>query len=76
MSETLLAAYGDGIRANDQQLSSLGGSGEATAILVLMAKEKGGPELEFQVMPLSAMDANFATTSYQEYADGYFSVGA
>ena len=74
MSETLLAANGDEIRANDQQLSSLGA--ETTAILVLMAKEKGGPELEFQVMPLSAMDANFATACYEEYTDGYFWVGA
>jgi hypothetical protein len=41
-----------------------------------MAKKEGGPELEFQVMLWSAMGANFVTTSYQEYADGYFSVGA
>jgi acetyl esterase len=78
MSETLLTAHGDEFRVNGQQLSSLGGSaaGEATAILVLMAKKEGGPELEFQVMLWSAMGANFVTTSYQEYADGYFSVGA
>jgi len=32
-----------------------------TAILALMAKDKGGPELEFQGMLWSAMGANFAT---------------
>jgi hypothetical protein len=46
-----------------------------TAILALMAKDKGEPELEFHVIPRSAMDANFGTTCYQEYADGYFWIG-
>jgi acetyl esterase/lipase len=53
---------------NGHQLASLGGSvgGEMTAILALMAKDKGGPELEFQVMLWPAMGADFATTSCQE----------
>jgi acetyl esterase/lipase len=78
MSETLLTAYGDEIRVNGQQLASLGSNAgaEMTAILAIMAKDKGGPELEFQVMLRPAMDANFETTSYQNYADGYFWVGA
>ena len=78
MSETPLSAYGDETAVNGQQLASLGSGarGEMTAILVLMAKDKGGPELEFHVIPRSAMDANFATTCYQEYADGYFWIGA
>jgi len=60
-----------------EQLATAGSSagGEMTAILALMAKDSGGPELEFQLMPWSAMGANFATTWYQEYADGYFWVG-
>jgi len=32
-----------------------------TAILALMAKDKGGPELELKVMLWSAMSASFAT---------------
>jgi hypothetical protein len=37
-----------------------------------MMKDKGGRELEFQVMLWSATGASFATSGYQEYADGYF----
>jgi len=39
-----------------EQLATAGSSagGEMTAILALMAKDNGGPELEFQLMPWSA----------------------
>jgi len=78
MSETGITVNDDGIDVNGHQLASLDSSvgGEMTAVLALVAKEKGGPELEFQVMLWSAMSANFATGSYQEYTDGYFWIEA
>ena len=78
MSETRITANDDEIKVNGQQSASLESSvsGEMTAVLALMAKDKGGPELEFQVMLWPVVGANFATSSYQEYADGYFWIGA
>jgi acetyl esterase/lipase len=43
-----------------------------TAVVALMAKDKGGPEIKCQIMFWPVTDANFDTPSYQEYADGYF----
>ena len=43
-----------------------------TAVVALMAKDKGGPKLKCQIMLWPVTDANFETESYHEYADGYF----
>ena len=43
-----------------------------TAVVALMAKDKGGPEIKCQIMFWPVTDANFDTPSYQEYPDGYF----
>jgi len=41
------------------------------ATLVLVAKDKGGPELECQILLWPAADSSFTAKSYQEYADCY-----
>ncbi len=60
----LITAHGDEIKVNGQQLASQGSSagGEMTAILALMAKDKGGSELEFQVMRQGGQRARLENT--------------
>jgi acetyl esterase len=46
--------------------------GNMTAALALLAKQRGGPKLEAQVLFYPVTDANFDTPSYEEFAEGYF----
>jgi acetyl esterase/lipase len=43
-----------------------------TASVVLMAKEKKGPEIKLQIMLWPVTDANFETGSYKELGEGRF----
>jgi acetyl esterase len=47
------------------------GGNIATAV-TLLAKERGGPHLRFQVLFYPVTDARFDTKSYDQFADGYF----
>ncbi len=69
-----VAAHGQEIRVDGKRLAIVGNSvgGNMTAVVALMAKDKGGPEFKCQVMLWPVTDANFDTESYLEYADGYF----
>lgn len=49
---------------------SVGGN-MATAV-ALLAKERGGPKIFFQLLFYPVTDANFDTPSYQQYATGHF----
>ena len=40
--------------------------------VTLLAKERGGPNIKFQLLFYPVTDANFDTPSYMEYQDGYF----
>jgi acetyl esterase/lipase len=42
------------------------------AVVALMAKDKGGPELRLQVLMWPVTDAYFETESYTQYAEGRF----
>jgi acetyl esterase len=42
------------------------------AAVALLAKERGGPPISFQVLFYPVTDANFDTPSYIAYQDGYF----
>ncbi len=55
---TRLAVAGDSAGAN------------MTAALMLMAKERGGPDIAFQLMLYPATDASMEMPSYREFADG------
>ncbi len=43
-----------------------------TAVLCLMAKDKGGPQIKFQLLLWPVTDADFTRESWQKYADGRF----
>lgn len=40
--------------------------------MTLMAKEKGGPEIKFQIMLWAIVDADFETESYKEFGEKRF----
>ncbi|MCE9626091.1 MAG: alpha/beta hydrolase [Deltaproteobacteria bacterium] len=46
--------------------------GNMTAALTMLAKERGGPKIGFQVLFYPVTDANFETNSYQEFPTEHF----
>lgn len=69
-----VAENGGEIQVNGKRLAVVGNSvgGNAAGVIPLMAKNKGGPAIRFQVMLWPVTDANFETDSYNELADGHF----
>lgn len=66
------SANAEDIGASPGRLALFGESvgGNMVAALSLMAKEHGGPDLAAQAMLYPVTDANFETSTYNEYADG------
>ena len=62
------------LRVDDERLAVVGNSvgGNAAGVIALMAKNKGGPAIRFQVLLWPVTDANFETDSYSELAEGHF----
>jgi acetyl esterase/lipase len=46
--------------------------GNLTAVTALMARDRGGPALRFQLMIYPVTDCGFETASYRENGEGYF----
>ncbi len=46
--------------------------GNMTAAIALMAKDRGGPKISYQVLLIPATDASVDTGSYHEFASGFF----
>ena len=46
--------------------------GNMTAALTLMAKDRGGPKISYQVLMIPATDASVDTESYHDYGTGRF----
>ena len=69
-----VAEHGADIGVDGKRLAVVGNSvgGNAAAAIALMAKNKGGPAIRFQVLMWPVTDANFETDSYTELADGHF----
>ncbi|HEY6403917.1 MAG TPA: alpha/beta hydrolase, partial [Blastocatellia bacterium] len=44
--------------------------GNMATVVALLAKQRGGPRIAYQVLFYPVTDANFETTSYREFADG------
>lgn len=62
------------INVNSSRLAVVGDSvgGNMAAAVTLLAKERGGPRIDFQLLFYPVTDANFDTHSYTTYQDGYF----
>lgn len=69
-----VAENGDEINVDGKNLAVAGNSvgGNMTAVMTLMAKEKGGPEIKFQLLYWAIVDADFETQSYKEFGDSRF----
>jgi acetyl esterase/lipase len=69
-----VAENGADINVNGKKLAVVGNSvgGNMAAVVALMAKEKKGPEIQFQVLLWPVTDAHFDTDSYHQYANERF----
>ena len=69
-----VARNGQSINVDSSRLAVVGDSvgGNLTAALTLLAKERGGPSIRFQVLFYPVADANFDTPSYRKYEQGYW----
>lgn len=69
-----VAENGDKINVDGKTLALVGNSvgGNMTAVVALMAKDKGGPALKCQILFWPVTHADFETGSYNEYSEGYF----
>jgi acetyl esterase len=67
-----VAEHGAEFGVDPARLAVAGDSvgGNMTAVLALMAKERGGPVLAAQVLAYPVTDASLSTTSYNDFADG------
>ena len=69
-----VAEHGSEINVDGKRLAVAGNSvgGNMAAVVSLMAKDKGTPEIKYQVLLWPVTDANFDTGSYKQFAEGYF----
>jgi acetyl esterase len=67
-----VAENGASIKVDPSRLALVGDSvgGTMAAAVTLLARERGGPPIRFQVLFYPVTDANFATASYTQFADG------
>jgi acetyl esterase/lipase len=69
-----VAEHGSEIGLDGRRMAVVGNSvgGNMAAALAIMAKDRGGPKLGYQVLLIPATDTNFETTSYRDFATGRF----
>ncbi|HEX4146171.1 MAG TPA: alpha/beta hydrolase [Pirellulales bacterium] len=69
-----VAEFGREINVDGRRLAVVGNSvgGNMAAVVSLMAKDKGGPDIRFQALMWPVTDAYFDTHSYHEFAEGRF----
>jgi len=69
-----VAAHGDEIGVDGGRLAVVGNSagGNMAAVVALMAKDRGRPNLRCQVLLWPVTNAAFDTPSYDQFAEGYF----
>ena len=69
-----VAENGKSINVDASRLALVGDSvgGNMAAAVTLLAKERGGPKIAFQELFYPVTDANFDTSSYNEFQDGYW----
>lgn len=68
-----VAMHGASINGDPTRLAIGGDSagGNLTAVVALMARDRGGPNLAYQLLIYPVTDHNYETVSYRENADGY-----
>lgn len=69
-----VAAHGNEINVDGSRLAVAGNSvgGNMAAVVALMAKDKKGPAIRFQLLLWPVTDASFETPSYQQFAEKRF----
>jgi len=69
-----IAAHGSAHDLDPHRIAVAGDSagGNMTAVITLMAKQRGGPRISGQMLFYPVVDANFDTPSYREFAEGYW----
>lgn len=69
-----VAEHGAEIQVDGSRLAVAGNSvgGNMAAVVALVAKANGGPQLRAQVLFWPVTDANFENASYHEFANGHF----
>src|SRR5215813_12032297 len=69
-----VAAHGDEIGVDGGRLAVAGNGagGNMAAVVALMAKDRGRPNIRCQLLLWPATNAAFDTASYDEFAEGYF----
>jgi acetyl esterase/lipase len=69
-----VAAHADEFGADGTRIAIAGNSvgGDMTAALTLMAKDRNGPKIAYQVLLIPAADASVDTDSYHEFGTGRF----
>lgn len=62
------------LNLNSSKLAVMGDSvgGNMATVVTLLAKERRGPKIDYQVLFYPVTDANFETESYNEFANGYW----
>ena len=68
-SASWVSQNGKEIGVDGSNMAVVGNSvgGDMSAVLCLMAKDKGGPKMKLQILMWPLVDANFETESYQLY---------
>ena len=67
-----VAQNGQTIHVNSSRLAVVGDSAGGITVVTLLAKERGGPKITFQVLFYPVTNANFNSTSYIKYQKGYY----
>lgn len=67
-----IAEHGKQFNLDTSRFVAAGDSvgGNMTSVMTLLAKERGGPQIDYQVLIYPVTDANFDNASYKEFAEG------
>jgi len=67
-----IAENGKKMNLDSARLAVAGDSvgGNMATVVAMLAKQRGGPQIAYQVLFYPVTDANFETMSYREFADG------
>ena len=69
-----VAEHGAEIGVDGSRMAVVGNSvgGNMSTVVAMMAKDRGGPKISFQVLLIPATDTDFETESYRKFANGRF----